>query len=453
MRAKWILAVVVAVIVLATAGFIAYAWYPALAATDKPQASAFDPALIARGGELALIGNCITCHTQDGGTPYAGARPVPTPFGTIYSTNITPDLETGLGGWSEAAFSRALREGVHRDGRHLYPAFPYDHFTRLTDDDVRALYAFLMTRGPVHADPPANDLIFPFNMRILIAAWKLLFFERGEFRPDTAQPAEWNHGAYLVEALAHCGACHTPRNLLGAERRDQHFSGGDIEGWHAPALNEQSPAPTPWSTDQLITYLRNGFVEPHGVAAGPMQPVVNSLGRVPTEDVKAIATYVGSTLGPATADRKGKAEQIRERIESDSLATVGASAETTGRGGPAPASGASSDAAKATGSTIYLGACASCHERSGQRFSAHGIHLAYSSFLTMPDPHNLIHVIRHGIEPPDRAPGALMPGFAHAFTDQQTAALLNHLRSTFTNRSEWTDVEGSIRKVHEAETR
>jgi mono/diheme cytochrome c family protein len=450
MRGTWIVSIAAAAILLALAGFVAYAWYPAIAADDQRQA-AFDPKLVAKGAELALIGNCNTCHTREGGTPYAGGRPVPTPFGTIYATNITPDADTGIGRWSEAAFVRAMHEGVRRDGAHLYPAFPYDHFTRLTADDVRSLYAFLMTRAPVRADTPANELTFPFNIRFLIAGWKLLFFERGEFRPDAAQTAEWNRGAYLVNALAHCGACHTPRNALGAERQDQRFAGGDIENWHAPALNEQSPAPTPWTTDQLATYLRNGFVEPHGVAAGPMQPVVNSLNLVAGEDVKAIALYVGSTLEPATADRKGKAELIRNRVENETLTGVTKRAETVGRGAAAP--GADGDAAKAMGSDIYLGACAPCHERSGQRFSAHGISLAFSNLLTMPDPRNLIHVIRHGIEPPRGAPAAMMPGFADAFTDQQTAALMTYLRSNFTDRPAWDDLEGSIRNVREAESR
>jgi mono/diheme cytochrome c family protein len=281
-----------------------------------------------RGSELSLIGNCNTCHTNDGGAPYAGGRPIPTSFGTIYSTNITPDPETGIGRWSEESFLRAMHEGIRRDGAHLYPAFPYDHFTKLSADDVRAIYAFLMTRDPVRAETPANDLAFPFNIRALLAGWKLLSFERGEFRPDAAQTAEWNRGAYLAGGLAHCGACHTPRNMLGAEKRGQLFSGGEIEGWHAPALNAASPAPTPWSAEQLMTYLRDGFVERHGVAAGPMQPVANNLSRVSAQEVNAIATYLGAILGPATADRQGKAERMRARIESPSSAHADRKSET-----------------------------------------------------------------------------------------------------------------------------
>ena len=185
------------------------------------------------------------------------------------STNITPDPETGIGHWSEAAFLRALREGVDRAGRHLYPAFPYDHFTKLTDEDIGALYAFLMTRRAVRAPAQANRLSFPFNWRPLLAGWKLLYLTRGPAQGNEAS----DRGAYLVEALAHCGSCHTPRNRFGAEERSRTFAGGEAEDWHAPALNADSPAPHPWTRDQLFTYLRRGFVEPHGVAAGPMQSV------------------------------------------------------------------------------------------------------------------------------------------------------------------------------------
>src|SRR6266850_8123081 len=193
----------------------AVAWRPAIAAIDPPAPQSFPPDLIKRGRELAAIGNCNDCHTVRGGRNFAGGLPVPTPFGTIFSANITPDAETGIGRWSEAAFRRAMREGVDRRGRHLYPAFPYDHFTLVSDDDDKALYAFFMTREPVRAKAPANDLSFPLNFRPVIAAWQLLYFRPGPYRPDPAQSEAWNRGAYLVEGLAHCGACHTPRNAFG----------------------------------------------------------------------------------------------------------------------------------------------------------------------------------------------------------------------------------------------
>jgi mono/diheme cytochrome c family protein len=256
---------VIAVLVLGLAGL---SWRPAIAFITLPEKTAFDETLIGKGRALALIGNCNDCHTRPGGVPYAGGRALSTPFGTIHSTNITPEPDAGIGRWSEDAFRRAMHEGVSRDGHHLYPAFPYDHFTKLTDDDVRALYAFLMTRAPVRAEIPPNDISFPFNLRPLIAGWKLLFFEPGRFQTVAGQDPQWTRGAYLVDALAHCGACHTPRNILGAERRSKFLAGGEAEGWHAPALDRSSTAPVAWTQDQLFIYLRRGFVEPHGVAAG-----------------------------------------------------------------------------------------------------------------------------------------------------------------------------------------
>src|SRR5687768_14305547 len=198
--------------------------HSALAPSEPPPRAAFDADVIAKGAQLAAMGNCNVCHTAPGGKAYAGGRPLKTPFGTVYGTNITPDPETGIGRWSEAAFARAMREGLDREGRHLYPVFPYDHFTKMTDEDIRALYAFVMTRQPVRAETPPNELPFPFNVRSAIGVWKHLYFEPGRFRPDPAQSAEWNRGAYLAEGLGHCGACHTPRNLVGAEKKSQDFA-------------------------------------------------------------------------------------------------------------------------------------------------------------------------------------------------------------------------------------
>jgi mono/diheme cytochrome c family protein len=428
-----------AIFLIGAAAFVALAWYPEMPGSEPPPKSAFDHGLISRGAQLSLIGNCNVCHTKPGGAPYAGGRPMATPFGTIYATNITPDPETGIGRWSEAAFRRSMHEGVRRDGAHLYPAFPYDHFTKVSAQDVRAIYAFLMTREPVYAKTPPNELPFPLNLRPLIAAWKLLYFQRGEFKPDSARSAELNRGAYLVEGLAHCGACHTPRNAFGAERHDQYFAGGESEGWHAPALNAASPAPIPWTTEQLSTYLQQGFVERHGVAAGPMQPVTGNLGDVPEQDVKAIAAYVGTILEPATAERQARANELQARVDNDNATAAPAGDGTTGSGSPAGPDGA----------VVYAGACAFCHERAGQGFSAHGIHLALSKVVALPDPRNLIHVILDGIEPPPRAPAAFMPGFGEALTNAQVAALVAYLRANFSNQPAWSDVEEQVRKIRQ----
>ena len=244
--------------------------------------------------------------------------PVPTPFGTIYSSNITPDAETGIGRWSEAAFRRAMRSGVDRDGQHLYPTFPYDHFTNVSDEDDRALYAYLMTRQPVRAPARENQLSFPLDQRVVIAGWKLLFLRRGTYQPDSTKSAEWNRGAYLVEGLAHCGACHTPRNALGAERASAPFAGGDVDNWHAYAINAQSPAPVPWDADALFAYLRDGWHPDHGVARGPMAEVVSNLSSVPDSDVRAIATYMAGVFGAPTPDRKRRGEEVLAQVKSPS---------------------------------------------------------------------------------------------------------------------------------------
>ena len=409
------------------AAFVALAWRPAIPAVEPPNKAAFDPALITRGAELAMLCNCNVCHTKADGGAYAGGRGLQTPFGTIYATNITPDPNTGIGRWSEAAFLRAMREGVRRDGSHLYPAFPYDHFTKVSGADLRAIYAFLMTREPVRAEPPANVLPFPFSIRTLIAAWKLMFLKVGELGPDPVLSTELNRGAYLVEGLAHCGACHTPRNGLGAERNEAYLGGGETEGWHAPALNASTTAPVAWTADQLFHYLRNGFVPAHGVAAGPMQPVANNLGAAAEADVKAIAAYVSAIVGPPTAGR------------GERLGRAGVSGDQS--------TGSHADGRTADGATIYAGACASCHEATGQRFSARGIHLASSKLVTSPDARNLAHVILEGIAPPQSSPAAMMPGFANTLSDAQVVALMTYLRSSFSDRPIWNDVAGTVRRV------
>ena len=259
-----ILAGVILVLILAFVGFYAWSWraeIPALAAA--PQPNSFSDDQVKRGAQLAALGDCTTCHTTANGRPYAGGLPVPTPFGTIYATNITPDRETGIGSWPEEAFRRALREGVGRKGTHYYPAFPYDHFTLASDDDIAAIYAFLMTREPVKQANKAPDLMFPLNSRLFAAGWQLFFLHKGPYQPDAAKDAEWNRGAYLASSIGHCGACHTPRNALGAEQRGNRFGGGVAENWVGPALNASSPAPVPWTADQLYAYLRNGFADRH----------------------------------------------------------------------------------------------------------------------------------------------------------------------------------------------
>lgn len=398
----------------------AIAWRPAIETIEPPPTQAFEPALVKRGRDLAAIGNCSDCHTAKDGKAFAGGLPVPTPFGAIYSSNITPDPDTGIGRWSEAAFQRAMRSGVDRAGRHLYPTFPYDHFTNVDDEDDRALYAFLMTRPAVRAPARANDLAFPFNQRFVVAGWKLLFLKGGIYQADSKQSAEWNRGAYLVEGLAHCGACHTPRNALGAEKASASFSGGDVDNWHAYAINAQSHSPLPWSTDALYHYLRYGWDADHGVARGPMAEVAANLSSVPESDVRAIALYMASVFGNQT------------RVEPQSPSAQAVPADTPG-------------------ASIYAAACATCHE-SDRPLPYSGINLRLSTALSAPDPRNAANIILSGIRPVSGEHSPIMPGFANSMTDDQIVALLNDLRGRFSTRPAWTGVEQAVQDARHAET-
>jgi len=417
----------------AVAGAVAVAaivWRPAIAAIEPPAPQSFDSALIKRGRDLAAIGNCNDCHTVRGAKDFAGGLAVPTPFGTIYSSNITPDAETGIGRWSEAAFRRAMQSGVDREGRHLYPTFPYDHFTNVSDDDNRALYAFLMTRQPVRAQPRENQLSFPFNQRVAVAGWKLLYLRHGTYQPDATKSAEWNRGAYLVEGLAHCGACHTPRNSLGAERTQASFAGGDVDNWHAYAINSQSPAPVPWDADALFQYLRHGWHPDHGVARGPMAEVVSNLSEVPEGDVRAIATYMAGVFGAPTPDAKRRGDDVLAQAKSKEAPQ--AVAGNTG------------------GAALYAAACASCHGTDrGPPYG--GINLALSSAFSGPDARNAANIALAGIRPVAGERSPIMPGFADSMSDEQIAALLDHLRARF-GKPAWPNTTDIVRDARRSRT-
>jgi mono/diheme cytochrome c family protein len=419
-----------ALILVGAAAFLVWAWRSKLPAVEPPVASSFEPALIANGAELAAVGNCALCHTAPGGKPFAGGLAIATPFGAIYSTNITPEPDSGIGSWSRAAFQRAMREGVDRSGRYLYPAFPYDHFTNVSDPDLIALFAFLMTREPVRAGTPANKLPFPLNIRLIVAGWQLLFFNDSRFEPDAAKGEQWNRGAYLVDGLGHCGSCHTPRNLFGAEKSQQALAGGMAEGWDAPALNSASPAPVPWTEDALFGYLRNGWDPAHGVAAGPMRPVVRDLARVPEADVHAMAVYLASLAGVSEEDRHEKAGAARAFAEQREW---GAMAPENSNGGD--------------GEQIFAGACADCHRRGGTA----PVDLALTTTVNLPDPRNLIHVILDGITPEEGEKGPIMPGFGDVLTDPQVVALVDYVWAHFTERSAWPDVARYVRQMRDGE--
>ena len=422
--------VLVALVAGGALAAFAIAWRPAISAIDPPAPQSFDPALVKRGRELAAIGNCADCHTVRGGRDFAGGLQVPTPFGTIYSSNITPDAETGIGSWSEIAFRRAMRSGVARDGQHLYPTFPYDHFTNVTDDDDQALYAYLMTRPPVRAAARQNQLPFPLDRRVVIAGWKLLFLRLGTVEPDPGQSAEWNRGAYLVEGLAHCGACHTPRNALGAERTSARFAGGEADNWNAYAINSRSPSPVPWDTEALFAYLRQGFHPDHGTARGPMAEVVSNLSSVKESDVHAIATYMAGVFGAPTPERKRQGDEVLAQAKFSSSPV------------------ALTDAA---GAAIYAAACATCHETS-RPLPYGGVNLALSTPISAPDPRNLVNIVLSGVRPVEGERSPIMPGFAGSMNDGQIAALVGYLRARFSNQPAWTGVENTIADARRTQT-
>lgn len=439
MRAKTFAVGFCCFLALAAGVFALVARQQAIAPVAPPPASSFDPSLVQRGAVLAAIGTCDVCHTVAGGREFAGGRAVTTQFGTVYSTNITPDAETGIGDWSEAAFQRAMRSGVRRDGAYLYPAFPYDHFTLVSDDDDRALYAYLMTRPPVRARAPSNRLPFPLDVRLVMFGWNLLFLHPGPYRNNTAHDETWNRGAYFAEGLGHCGACHTPRNILGAEKPDQTLAGGVVEGWTAYALDASSPAPVPWNARTLTHYLHHGFDDSHGVARGPMAEVTDDLGVVPTDDVRAIASYVAGRMAHAAAERDETVQQV-ETQEARGTSHVDASADSQANALRAI------DTRNDQGAVIYAGSCAGCHE--GPRGVPYGgIDLALSSGISGPSAGNLVNIVLYGLPADGAAHLPIMPGFAGAMNDAQVLALARYLRARFSDRAPWTDIAKSIRDV------
>jgi len=422
---KRILLILAALIALGLLGFGIFAWRPAIGAIARPAPASFAPELVARGEILAGAGYCATCHTAKGGAAFAGGYPMETQFGTIYSTNITPDVDTGIGNWSEVAFRRAMHDGVRRDGAHLFPAFPYDHFTKLTDADVTALYAYMMTRPAVRSEPPGNTVPFPLSIRMLQAGWKTLFFKPGRFVPTPGKTAEWNRGAYLAEGVSHCGACHTPRNRLGAEQADRAFAGASIDHWIAPALDKTNPSPIAWSKEELTEYLATGISRFHGTAAGPMASVPRGLAKLPPADVQAIAAYFVDRAGaPAIVGQSEAA--VRKVIAANRLGT-----------------GLDYDPA----ARLYAGACASCHYNGGAQINPLRPDLALNSAVNLDDPTNLIRVILFGIDARDGIPGVVMPAFGYGFTDADVARVAAWLRATRTGKPAWPDLEKTVADI------
>ncbi|NNG22798.1 c-type cytochrome [Telluria aromaticivorans] len=423
-RFGWWLALA-ALVLLALAAFFLM-WRPAL----EPQAAParIDTALVERGANLSRLGMCAACHTADPARPFAGGLALNTPFGTVHSTNITPDARTGIGLWSEEAFTRAMRQGVSRDGRLLYPAFPYNHYAQLAQDDIRALYAYVMTRPALSVPARENDMAFPFGFRPLVAFWNLLYLDDAPWQADRRQSAQWNRGAYVANALAHCTACHTPRTMLGGPDLTRQLDGGDAEDWYAPALNANSPSPLPWTREQLLHYLRSGIAPDHAIAAGPMQDVVVNLGQADPNDLAAVATYIHSFLAQAPA-------RATPANRPGSL--------------PVPAAGDPDGQQMRVGYEIYAMACARCHDAGRDASSGSALPLQKAVALYDPNPRNLIHLIREGVAPPAGEPGRSMPGFATMLDDAQVTALAAYLRRYGAGAAAWPDLEDSIQKVRQ----
>jgi len=393
--------------------------------------SLWSPATLERGRQIAAAGDCAVCHTAPGGAPNAGGRAMDTPFGTLYTTNLTPDAETGLGRWSFSAFQRAMREGVSRDGHHLYPAFPYTAFAKTSDDDLQALYAYFMAMPAARAETPKSQLKFPFSLRPLMAGWNALFHDPAPLAPVAAQSAEWNRGAYLVNGLGHCGACHTPRNALGAEQGGSAFlSGAMVDGWEAPPLTARSKSAMPWDADSLYRYLRDGHSPRHGIAGGPMAEVVRELGAVPDADVRAMATYLAS-FNPEPVPEATAQAQARRIVDT--------AARTQGQLlGPAQ--------------RMFDSACAACHhDGDGPTLLGVNTPLALNGNLASAKPDNLLRTILDGVRDPATRDIGFMPAFRDALDDRQIAELAGYMRARFAPQEPaWPDLQAEVARVRAA---
>ena len=382
-------------------------------------AFAFDADLVNRGNYIATASDCVACHTAPGGAPMAGGLSIATPIGAITATNITPSKENGIGSYTLEQFDAALRKGVRADGKHLYPAMPYTSDALLSDDDVAALYAYFMNGvEPVESRPPETKLPFPFNVRLSMAAWNLLFLGKGPYQPDPAHDDEWNRGAYLVRGPAHCGTCHTPRNLFMAEKSSSEMAGADIFPWHAPNITSDANSGVGgWSVDELVAYMHDGLAAGKSQAAGPMAEAIdNSLRFLTPEDLKAIAVYVKSI--PAVHDAADTKPVFAWGGPSDELATI--------RGVAWP-----KDRDALTGPQLYDAYCATCHQAQGQGSFEGGLPpLLHNTALGRENTNNLVMVVLEGLH---RQPDVLMPGFAKELSDTQVATLSNYLIQHFGN--------------------
>lgn len=357
---------------------------------------------VERGRYLVTAGDCIACHTVPRSPPFSGGRPVATPFGTVLSANLTPDKATGIGRYTADTFYRALHEGIDHEGHHLYPAFPYTNYTRLTREDSDAIYAYLMAQPPVQHDVDRNQLKFPFNIRLLMAGWNMLYLDKGTYKPDPNQSAEWNRGAYLVQGLGHCEACHTPRNVFGGPEKNQAFQGGRFANWFAPDItpNKRTGIGS-WSREELIEFLRSGR-NVHAGASGEMAEAVSfSTSQLSDGDLSAIATYLTSL--PASPDATAIAPE---------------------------------QAVMHQGEAIWLDACASCHRSDGSGVPRAFPPIKGNANAQQRDPTTLLHYILAGAQhrPTEQAPTPFsMPTFDWKLDDGQIAAVATYARNSWGN--------------------
>ena len=368
----------------------------------------FSPALAARGEYLARAGNCMACHTTQGGAPYAGGRGIETPFGVVHSSNLTPDTAHGIGSWSSAEFWRAMHHGRSKDGRLLYPAFPYPNYTHVTREDSDAIYAYLKTVPPAAEPNRPHALRFPYSTQAALGVWRALFFAPGAIEPDRAQTAEWNRGAYLVNGLGHCTACHTPRNALGATTDAKAFTGGliPVQNWYAPALNAASEAGVgQWPTVDVVALLKTG-VAPRGSVVGPMAEVVfRSTQYLSDADARAMAVYLQG-LPPH---------------EPDAVAVSNPPASALERG-----------------AKVYEQHCAQCHGEQGGGKPGAFPALKGNRAVVLADPTNVVRVVLQGGYLPATAGNPRphgMPPFQHLLADEEVAAVATFIRNSWGNRA------------------
>ena len=365
---------------------------------------------VARGAYLARAGNCAACHTDRGGAAFAGGKGIATPFGTVYASNLTPDARTGIGSWSASQFWRALHNGRSADGRLLYPAFPYPNFTEITRADADALFAFLRSQVPVTQVNRPHSLRFPYNLQASLAVWRALFFAPGVYEPEVERSVQWNRGAYLVRALGHCAACHSPRNAFGATRDSLELSGGliPLQNWYAPSLASSAEAGVAdWSNAEVAALFKTGFT-PRGAALGPMAEVVfRSTQYLNDTDIAAMTEFLRSL--PQTPRHAAVAATLAKEV-------------------------------RAHGEALYKDRCAACHGANGEGGSGpNGIvytPLAGNRKLLLESPANLIHIVVNGGFPPTTAGNPRpfgMPPFGPALNDEEIAVLATYVRNTWGN--------------------